>query len=131
MSIVHSNFVAALLSGDRSTLDRALADDVVFHSPVRTYTRREDVLHLLSMLGAVLPGTRAVRSWPGADGCATVIAGEQVEGVLDGIVEERHGPDGRVREVTLMLRPIHVMMPTVKRMGVALEASRLPNFADA
>lgn len=127
MSIVRSEFVAALLAGDRAALDEALADEVVFNSPVRTYTNRDDVLHLLSTVATVLTGVRATRDWRGRRGGATVLVSEEPEGTLGGIVEERHGSDGRVREVTLMLRPIAVMMPTVKRMGAALEANPLPS----
>jgi hypothetical protein len=125
-----SPFVRALLAGDGPAIDRVLASDVVFHSPVRSYTRRDDVLHLLSMIGGVLGEARVVRSWVGERGRATVIATEQQEGSLDGIVEERHAADGRISEVTLMLRPISVMRATVGRMGAALEAAPLPSAAE-
>ncbi len=127
MTIVQQEFVAALIAGDTAALDRALSADVVFHSPVRSYSRRDHVLHLLSMIGPLLSDARVARSWPGGNGGATVIVSEQAEGTLTGMIEERRGVDGRIREVTLLLRPIGVMMPTVKRMGLALEANPLPS----
>jgi hypothetical protein len=127
MSIVQPELVAAIFAGDTTALDCALSDDVVFHSPVRSYPRRDDVLHLLSMVGALLPDARAARRWQGDGGAATFFVSEQAEGTLSGVIEERHDADGRIRELTLMLRPIRVMMPTVKRMGAALEANPLPS----
>ena len=79
------------------------------------------------MIGPLLSDARVARSWPGGNGGATVIVSEQAEGTLTGMIEERRGVDGRIREVTLLLRPIGVMMPTVKRMGLALEANPLPS----
>lgn len=129
MSISDADFVRALLTGDRAALDALLSPDAVFHSPVRSYRDRGDVVHLLGLLATIMPGAEVLRSLTGDGRRVSVIRGEQPEGALDGMVEERRDADGRVCEVTLMLRPVPVMLPTIKRMGAALEASPLPSAA--
>jgi hypothetical protein len=122
-------FAQALVASDRSALEAELADDVAFHSPIRSYPDRRDVLHLLGLLGGVLPGVRIERSWVGVDGAATVIRAQVGADRLDGVVEELHDAAGRVREVTLLLRPYPSMKAAIARMGAALEASPLPGTA--
>jgi hypothetical protein len=122
-----SSLVRAMLAADRVALELVLADDVAFNSPIRRYPRRADVVHLLSLIGEILPGARVERTWRGRGGAATVISAPVAEGRLDGIVEELLDRGGRVREVSLMLRPHSAMMPTIKRMAAALERSPLPS----
>lgn len=116
-------FVRALLAADRGALDSALGDDVVFNSPVRQYTSRVQVLHLLSLIGGILPGAGVERTWSGTGGAATVISAVIDGALLDGVVEELHDTHGQVRAVTLMLRPHAAMMLAIKRMAAALERS--------
>lgn len=124
---IGTGFVRALLVADRSALEAELADDVAFNSPIRRYTNRGEVLHLLALIGPILPAVRVERTWRGERGAATVISAMLDEGRLDGIVEELHDRDGRVREVSLMLRPHSAMMPAIKRMAAALEVNPLPS----
>jgi hypothetical protein len=124
-----TEFVQALMLSDHAGLAGRTTADVAFNSPIRRYADRRDVLHLLGLLGAVLPGARIERSWVGADGAATVIRAGDGDDRLDGVVEELHDADGRVREVTLLLRPHGPMMSAIKRMAGALEASPLPSSA--
>jgi hypothetical protein len=121
-----TRFVQAVLAADRDAIEAELADEVGFNSPIRRYTRRADVAHLLALIGEILPQARIERSWRDERGAATVIAATLDEGRLDGVVEELHDRDGRVREVTLMLRPHSAMMPAIRRMAAALEVSPLP-----
>ncbi len=118
--------VRALLAADRPAVEAGLAAQAVFNSPIRQYSARAEVVHLLVLIGTILPGARIERSWRGDDGAATVISANMDGARLDGIVEELHDNRGRVREVTLMLRPHSAMMPAIKRMAAALEDNPLP-----
>src|SRR4051812_46084706 len=109
-----TEFVQALIDSDPVGLDTRLAAEAAFNSPLRRYTDRRDVLHLLSLLGSAMPGARIERSWVGADGAATVIRAGVGDDQLDGVVEQLHDADGRVREVTLLLRPHGPMMAAIK-----------------
>jgi hypothetical protein len=121
-----TELVRAMLATDRTALEAELSDDVAFNSPIRRYTRRAEVVHLLSLIGSILPAARVERTWRGTRGAATVISAQLDEGRLDGIVEELRDRDGKVCEVSLMLRPHSAMMPAIKRMAAALEVSPLP-----
>ena len=121
-----TEFVRAVLAAEPQAIDSAVSESAAFNSPIRRYERREDVLHLLRLLGTVLPGAVVERTWPGNGGAATVISAVFDEGELHGMIEELHDRHGRVREATLMLRPHSVMMPAIKRMAAALENDPLP-----
>jgi hypothetical protein len=45
------------------------------------------------------------------------------------VIEEVHDDDGRITEVTLMLRPLDALLGAVQRMGQALEAAPLPSLS--
>lgn len=122
-----TELVAALLAGDAPAIERTLADDVAFNSPIRRYTGRADVLHLLGLLAEVLPGSRIERTWSGTGGAATVISAQLEAGRLDGVVEELHDADARVREVTLLLRPHGAMMSAIRTMATVLDDNPLPS----
>jgi hypothetical protein len=115
-----SPLVAALRASDRAALADLLSDDVAFHSPVTDYHGRDQVVHLLATIGTVIDDVRVRREL--SEGRETVafvegaIGGRAVEGVLDYVRDEA----GRVRELTLMLRPLDALLEGVKRMGAAL-----------
>ncbi|MBN9621020.1 MAG: nuclear transport factor 2 family protein [Actinobacteria bacterium] len=129
MTIPGDRFVRALLSGDRAGLAELLGPDAVFHSPVRTYTDPDDVRHLLGRIGGLLPRAAIVRTWPGPEGAVHVVTAEQPEGRLDAVIEERRDTGGAVREVTLLLRPVKVLLPTIARMGALLDQEPLPSLS--
>jgi hypothetical protein len=116
-----TRLVRALLAADRAGLERRLAGQVRFNSPIRRYERRDEVEHLMGLLGSILPGAQIERSWRGAGGAVTIISAIVDGARLDGMVEELCDGDARVREVTLMLRPHSAMMLAIKRMAAALE----------
>jgi hypothetical protein len=124
--VTGTRLVRAMLGADRRELEAELSGQVAFNSPVRRYTMRAEVVHLLSLVGAILPGAHVERIWQGKVGAATVISAQLDEARLDGMVEELYDRSGRVREVTLMLRPHSAMMLAIKHMGVALELDPLP-----
>jgi SnoaL-like domain len=124
-----TEFVRALAERDRAAIDGLLADDVRFNSPVRSYDDRADVLHLLTTLGELFDELRPVREWTGSEGAASFVSVRVGDWRLDGVIEEIHGDDRRIAELTLMLRPLGALMGAVKEMGQALERAPLPSGA--
>ena len=118
-----TDFVRAVLASDGPAIQAELAAAAAFNSPIRRYEKQGEVVHLLTLIGTVLPEARIERTWRGTRGAATVISATVDGAQLDGVMEELHDHNGRVREVTLMLRPHSAMMLAIKRMAAALEAS--------
>jgi SnoaL-like protein len=99
----------AIANQDREALSELLAEDVTFNSPVRSYTGRDEVVHLLATIGGLEGDMRATRS-------ITFIQ----YGKLDGVLHEAWDEDGRLKELTLTLRPLGPLLKTVEKMGQAL-----------
>ncbi len=112
--------VEALICQDRASLERVLDTHVAFHSPVRTYRERDQVVHLLILIGGLLDSTSVLREVWAGDETVTVLAGRVGEEAIEGALDERRAPDGRVTEVTLMLRPLKTLLVAVERMSAAL-----------
>jgi len=89
---------------------------VVFHSPVQTYRGREQAIRLLVTAGGVLDGVEVTRRLDGV----TFFTARVEEHPVDGVLDERAGEDGRIAEVTLMLRPLAQLQAAVARMARAL-----------
>jgi hypothetical protein len=113
--------VEALRGGDRAALEGLLAHDVVFHSPVRTYEGRAVVLHLLATIAGVLDDIEPARVVSGARETVTFATARVGDAAADAVVDERFDDEGRVAELTLMLRPLDVLLSAVERMGRALD----------
>ena len=113
--------LAAMSEQDDHALRQLLAEDVRFNSPVRSYTGRDHVIHLLTTIGSLQYELRATRRLDGPQERATFIEMRAGERKLDGVLDERHDEAGRVVELTLMLRPLSELREAVKRMAEALE----------
>jgi hypothetical protein len=124
-----TELVQALAERDGAALDRLLAANARFNSPVRSYDDRADVVHLLTTLSGMFGELSPMREWAGAGGAATFVTVRAGGDELDGVIEELYGDDGRVAEVTLMLRPLGRLLRAVEEMGRALESSPLPSGA--
>jgi SnoaL-like domain len=111
-----SALLDAISARDRAALEELLADDVVFHSPVQTYRGRRQVVHLLVTIGGVLDGVDVTREVDGV----TFFAARVEEHPVDGILDQHVGDDGRITEITLMLRPLPQLQAAVARMARAL-----------
>jgi hypothetical protein len=101
------HFAEAFLSGDAAGAAEHLAEDVTFHSPVRDYHGRERVAGVLALVTGVL-GHGEIESVLEADDetVAFFKAGE-----LEGVLRVRGASD-----VTLMARPLRVLLPAVERL---------------
>jgi hypothetical protein len=107
--------LTAIENQDREALRELLSEDVTFNSPVRSYTGRDEVVHLLATIGSLEGDLRATRS------ITFVQLGE-----LDGVLHEAWDEDGRLKELTLTLRPLGRLLKTVEEMGRALGQPAAP-----
>jgi hypothetical protein len=106
----------AIRARDKDGLTDLLAEDVVFHSPVQTYRGRDQAVHLLVIIGGIvesLEETRQVET-------ISLFRGQIEDHPVDGMLDARPGDDGRIAEITLMLRPLASLQAGVARMARAL-----------
>jgi len=115
-----SGLLPAIASGDREALEALVAEDVVFHSPVQTYRGREQVLLLLVTIGGIIDDVQATRELDGV----TFFTARVEEHPVDGVLDEHADDQGKVTELTLMLRPLAALQAAVARMARALADSR-------
>ena len=109
----------AMADGDRGALDAMVADEVVFNGPASAYHGRDQVVDALTIGGAVLQGLIAVRE------PATIGPGESltlieasVEGEqLNGVLLERTDDDGRIAEVTILMRPLGPLQTAIRHIA--------------
>jgi len=101
---------------DRDALVELLVDDVVFHSPVQTYRGREQILRLLLATGSIIENVEVTRRLEGV----TFFAATVEEHPVDGVLVEREVEEGRIAEITLMLRPLAQLQAAVARMARVL-----------
>jgi hypothetical protein len=91
---------------------------------VRSYREREQVLDLLTHIGGVLPELAVRRQVDEGTETVTFLAGTVGDRPIEGVLDEQRNADGRVAEVTLMLRPLKTLLVAVERMGAALAQER-------
>ena len=108
----------AIRHRDPAALDELLADEVVFNSPVRSYRDRDEVVNLLVTIGELLGEMTVTRELQGPGERITFVSVDKLDGALD----ERLDDDGRIVEVTLLLRPLGALLRAVEAMGQLLAA---------
>ncbi len=120
-----SSFRAAVESKDFARVVEVLADDVHFRSPVvfAPYNGRESVGALLRVVGDVL-GPQLVYQWQVQQGdrevlCFTSRVGDRD---IEGVDLLRYGPEGRVEELVVMVRPASAVAALQQAVGARLEA---------
>jgi hypothetical protein len=112
---------------DRAGLDRLLADDVIFHSPV-VFTPQRGKGVTTAYLGAALAvlGTgnfRYVREISGERDAVLEFEAE-LDGVyVNGVDLIRWGDDGRITEFKVMVRPLKAIDALRQKMAEALGRS--------
>jgi|SRR5215210_269385 len=110
------DLLTAIRERDREALGALVADDVVFYSPTTEYHGREQVVEILALIGSVLVDVTATR----AVETVTFIKGRSEGDELDGVLVEVKGDDGRIAEITLLMRPLAALQKAVVRMAGAL-----------
>jgi hypothetical protein len=119
--------IDALRRADAGAISAVLADSVTFNSPVATYTDRADVAHLLVTIGRVLDGLELAGEFHEGDRTVALVAAAVGEHRLDGALVQTAAADGRLAELTLLLRPLAGLVAAVERMGEALRVRPLPS----
>ncbi|HWM72113.1 MAG TPA: hypothetical protein VNQ53_00130 [Nocardioides sp.] len=122
-----STLLRLLDEPDPVAIRERLTDEVRFRSPVADYEGRDDVAHLIATMGVVLEAVEPAREFEVGPEHTTFIAGSVSSHRFDGVIDEILDEDGRVVEVTLMLRPMAVLHVAVKAMAAALDESPLPS----
>lgn len=119
-----SAFRAAVEAGDLDAATALLADDVVFRSPVvfKPYTGAATVANLLRTVYDVFEDFRYTDEL-GADGAHALIFEARVgDRTLQGMDLIREDGDGRIAELTVMVRPASGLAALAQEMGARLSA---------
>jgi predicted RNA binding protein with dsRBD fold (UPF0201 family) len=109
------SILEALKARDPAAVDRALAPDAVFHSPVQSYKDRETAVRVLSAVAQVIEDIEVVSQFEREDELVTFVVGTARGQRLDGVLRELRDGD-TVREVTLMVRPLGALQVAMERM---------------
>jgi hypothetical protein len=117
-------FRAAVEAEDPEALTETLADDVVFRSPVvfRPYEGKPLVSAILTE-GAmkVFEDFRYVEQLEDGDAAALIFAARVGDRELDGLDLLRFDADGKVKELTVMVRPMSGLNTLAEAMGRQFE----------
>lgn len=115
-------FRAAVEARDMDRALALLADDVVFRSPAvfKPYTGKETVSTILRTVVQVFEDFRYVDELAGDGTHALIFEARVGDRELQGLDHIRTGPDGRISEFTVMVRPVSGLMALAERMGPAL-----------
>jgi hypothetical protein len=122
------SFQAAVLSGDEEALSAVLADDVVFRSPAvfKPYQGREATTVVLRAVAKVFEDFHYDDSFEGSDGEVLLFSARVGDRELNGIDLLRFDDEGKVRELTVMIRPLSGLTALVEAMGHELERMGVP-----
>ncbi len=118
-------FRAAAESKDFSAVDELFTEDVTFRSPVvySPYEGRDALRMLLSAVIQVFENFRYTDQIEVGE-TATLLFRAEVNGKeLDGIDVLRFAEDGRIRELTVMVRPMSGMHALAEEMRARIEAA--------
>jgi SnoaL-like domain len=117
------DLLTAIRERDREALAALVADDVVFYSPTTEYRGREQVVELLALIGGVLEDVTTTREVE----TVKFITGRSEGDELDGVLVEIKDEEGRITEITLLMRPLAALQRASVRMARALAAGPKPD----
>jgi hypothetical protein len=120
-----SRFRRAVEARDLDAMVAALAEDVVFRSPVvfRAYEGRAVVGAILAAVLETFEDFRYTDALDGKDLHALLFSARVGDRDVDGIDLLRFDDDGLVRELTVMVRPLSGLTALADAMRVRLEAA--------
>ncbi len=118
-------FRAAVEAEDLDAVVALLAEDVVFRSPAvfKPYEGKEAVARILGAVFAVFEDFRYTDELEGPEVDALIFSARVGDRELQGLDLIRPAPDGRIAELTVMVRPASGLAALAERMGPALAAA--------
>lgn len=118
-------FRAAAESKDFSALDDFFTEDVVFRSPVvfKPYVGRDSLRMLLSAVVQVFEDFRYTDQIEEGDVAVLLFQARVGDREVDGVDVLRFAPDGRARELMVLVRPMSGMNALAGEMQRMLEAA--------
>jgi SnoaL-like domain len=116
-------FTAAVEAGDLDAMRDALAEDVVFRSPVvyKPYEGREATLFVLAGAFRVFEDFEYIDKVEGEGSAALVFRARVGERDVEGLDHLTFDADGRVSELRVMVRPMSGMHALAEAMRAELE----------
>ena len=118
-------FRAAAEAKDFSQVDDLLAEDIVFRSPAvfKPYEGRDLVKVILGAVVQVFEDFRYLDQVEGDDRAVLVFEARVGDRELQGVDILRFDSDGRVDELTVMIRPMSGLNALAEEMGRRLQAA--------
>jgi len=125
MSTAASDFRAAIERRDFDGMLATLADDVVLHSPVsfKPFEGKEAVAGLLRIIVGTFEDFRYTDELPGEDVHALIFRARVGDREAEGLDLVRPGPDGRIVDFTVMVRPLTGVVALAEAVGPQLAAA--------
>jgi hypothetical protein len=120
-------FKEAVQAKDWPTALDALADDVVFRSPVvfKPYEGKEAVAGLLGLVSQVFEDFRYIAQLDSEDGMALIFEARVGDRELQGLDFLRFDDEDKIREFTVMVRPMSGMHALGEAMQAKLQEAGL------
>jgi hypothetical protein len=119
----HDEFRKAVEAKDLDAMREALADDVVFHSPItfKPYEGRESVSMLLGVVFRTFEDFRYTDELDRDDVKALVFKARVGDKEIEGLDLLRIDGDGKIADFTVMVRPLSGAMALAEAVGKGLE----------
>jgi SnoaL-like protein len=126
MSTAASDFRTAIERRDLDGMVATLSDDVVLHSPVsfKPFEGREAVAQLFEILLRTFEDFRYTDDLPGDEVHAMIFRARIGDREVEGLDLIRPGPDGRIVDFTVMVRPLTGVVALAEAVGPQLAAAQ-------
>jgi hypothetical protein len=118
-------FKAAVESGDPEAMEAALAEDVVFRSPVvyKAYEGREATMFVLRAVFQVFEDFEYLDAAEGESSAMLIFRARVGDKEIEGLDHLTFDAEGRVTELRVMVRPMSGMYALADAMRRQLEAA--------
>ena len=122
-------FRAAVENRDLGRMQAALADDVVFRSPVvfAPYAGRDAVAHLLSHVLEVFEDFEYTDQLEGEGSHALIFRARVGDKQLEGLDHLTVDSEGLITGLTVMVRPLSGLIAVAEAMGTRLAVDPVPS----
>ena len=119
----HEAFRTAVEAGDLDGMVDALAEDVVFHSPItfKPFEGRESVAMLLGVVFRTFEDFRYTDELDGDEVKALVFQAKVGDKQVEGLDLLRFDAAGKIADFTVMVRPLSAAMALAEAVGKGLE----------